>query len=240
MRQACARTNPGKVRSNNEDCFLVDGEAGLYILADGMGGARAGERASQLAVETVAEVFRSRETRDASALLEAVESANERILSEARGDPNLEGMGTTLVAAIDLGDTFAIASVGDSRAYIWDRNGLRAITEDQTWVQDVGRPLGLNEETLSRHPMRHVLTMALGVGEALDIRYYQTRMEPGSLLLLSSDGLHGVVPNSAIETILREDNPDSTTLEEKCSSLIQAARQAGGPDNITAILVQIS
>ncbi len=218
----------------------MDEEAGLFILADGMGGARAGERASQLAVETVSEVFRGKETRDAAALLEAVERANERILEEGRGDPNLEGMGTTLVAAIDLGDTFAIASVGDSRAYIWDHNGLRAITEDQTWVQEIGRPLGLNEETLSRHPMRHVLTMALGVGEALDIRYYQTPVEPGSLLLMSSDGLHGVIANSAIETILGEDNPGNSTLEEKCSSLIQAARQAGGPDNITTILIRIS
>ncbi len=240
MRQVCARTNTGKVRSNNEDFFLTDPAMGLYLLADGMGGARAGERASQLAVETVAHVFGAKDTRDAAALLDAVEKANQRILDEARVDPNLQGMGTTLVAALDLGDSFAIASVGDSRAYLCDHAGLRAITEDQTWVQEVGRPLGLDEAALSRHPMRHVLTMALGVGETLDIRYYKVLAEPGALLLLSSDGLHGVIPNAAIETILREDGPGAATLEEKCSSLIQAARQAGGPDNITAILIRFS
>jgi protein phosphatase len=130
--------------------------------------------------------------------------------------------------------------VGDSRAYVFDGKSLRAITEDQTWVQEVGRPLGLDEDALNRHPMRHVLTMALGVGESLDVRYYKVPAEPGSTLLLSSDGLHGVVASGAMETILRENTPGSSTLEEKCSQLIQAARQAGGPDNITVILIQIS
>jgi protein phosphatase len=147
-------------------------------------------------------------------------------------------MGTTLVAALDLKDCFAIASVGDSRAYICDEEGFRAITEDQTWVQEVGRSLGLDDEALSRHPMRHVLTMALGVGSALDVRYYKVAFRPGSLLLMSSDGLHGVVSAEEIESILRENRPGYATLDEKCYHLIQAARQAGGPDNITAILIR--
>jgi PPM family protein phosphatase len=240
MRHAAAGTNIGKVRSNNEDFYFIDPGRGLYLLADGMGGARGGERASQLAVETVAGDLQAKEQPDASSLLEAVEHANARVLAEARVNPKLEGMGTTLVAAIDLGDSFAIASVGDSRAYVFDGKALRAITEDQTWVQDVGRPLGLDEDTLNRHPMRHVLTMALGVGEAVDVRYYKVPAEAGSLLLLSSDGLHGVVGSGIIETILRENGHGGGTLDEKCSQLIQAARQAGGPDNITVILIQIS
>jgi len=238
MRQSCARTNTGNVRSNNEDYFHIDPESGVYLLADGMGGARGGERASQLAVETVAETLREHGTRDASALLEAVELANDRVLAESRINPRLEGMGTTLVAAIDMGDSFAIASVGDSRAYICDERGLRAITEDQTWVQEIGRPLGLDEETLSRHPMRHVLTMAIGVNENVDVRYYKVIVPAGAILLLSSDGLHGVISRSEIQTILREDWPGNTTLDEKCNQLIQAARQAGGPDNITVVLVR--
>jgi serine/threonine protein phosphatase PrpC len=240
MRQACARTNTGNVRVKNEDFFLTDPENGIYLLADGMGGARGGERASRLAVETVAAELLGKANRDASSLLEAVELANSRVLAEARSNPKLEGMGTTLVAAVDLGDTFAIASVGDSRAYICDPAGLRAITEDQTWVQEVGRPLGLDEETLSRHPMRHVLTMALGVSEAVDVRYYTVGVKPDTLLLLSSDGLHGVVAKGQLETILRENQPGSTTLEEKCYSLIHAAQQAGAPDNITVVLIRIS
>lgn len=240
MRHAAAGTNIGKVRSNNEDFHFIDQKLGLYLLADGMGGARGGERASQLAVETVAGDLRSKGTPDASALLEAVEHANARVLAEARENPRLEGMGTTLVAAIDLGDSFAIASVGDSRAYVFNGTTLRAITEDQTWVQEVGRPLGLDEDTLNRHPMRHVLTMALGVGESVDVRYYKVPAEAGTVLLLSSDGLHGVVANGVIETILRENEAGSGTLEEKCSQLIEAARRAGGPDNITVVLIEIS
>jgi protein phosphatase len=242
----------GKVRVKNEDHFLIDEVRGLYLLADGMGGARGGERASQLAVETVAEMLRDKVAPDASALLHAVEGANGRVLAEARHNPKLEGMGTTLVAAVNLGESvsgqngkgalaqsFAIASVGDSRAYICDSAGLRAITEDQTWVQEVGRPLGLDEETLSRHPMRHVLTMAIGVAEVVDVRYYKVAVASGGFLLLSSDGLHGVVPAELIEGILREDGPGNTTLEEKCNHLIQAARQAGGPDNITVVLIHV-
>jgi protein phosphatase len=252
LHEVCARSDRGKVRVNNEDHFFIDEARGLYLLADGMGGARGGERASQLAVETVAELLSEKAAPDASALLHAVESANGRVLAEARGNPKLEGMGTTLVAAVDLGQSvsgpsasgqgsqsFAIASVGDSRAYLCDAAGLRAITEDQTWVQEVGRPLGLDEETLSRHPMRHVLTMAIGVADVVDVRYYKVAVPSGAFLLLSSDGLHGVVAAALIEGILREDGPGNDTLEEKCNHLIQAARQAGGPDNITVVLIRV-
>lgn len=251
LHEVCAMSDRGKVRVKNEDHFFIDKVRGLYLLADGMGGARGGERASQLAVETVAEMLRDKIAPDASALLQAVEGANGRVLAEARHNPKLEGMGTTLVAAVDLGESvssqsqgtlaqsFAIASVGDSRAYLCDSAGLRAITEDQTWVQDVGRPLGLDEETLSRHPMRHVLTMAIGVAEVVDVRYYKIAVPSDGFLLLSSDGLHGVVPAALIEKILREDAPGNTTLEEKCNHLIQAARQAGGPDNITVVLIHV-
>lgn len=240
MPQVCAQTNVGNIRSNNEDCFLVDPALGLYLLADGMGGARGGERASKLAVETVSEIVRAKGLPDPSALLEAVEQANERIYAEAHADPKLDGMGTTLVAAIDLGGSFAIASVGDSRAYISNGDGLRAITEDQSWVHDVGRPLGLDEEALRKHPMRHVLTMALGVNSSVDVRYYKVAVHTGALILLSTDGLHGVIPHREMETILREDVDGNCTTEEKCSRLIQAARKAGGPDNITVILIRVT
>jgi serine/threonine protein phosphatase PrpC len=242
--EVCARSDRGKVRVKNEDHFFIDEARGLYLLADGMGGARGGERASQLAVETVAELLSGKAAPDASSLLHAVEGANGRVLAEARDNPRFGGMGTTLVAAVVLGETdapqsFAIASVGDSRAYLCDSSGLRAITEDQTWVQEVGRPLGLDEETLSRHPMRHVLTMAIGVAEVVDVRYYKVVVQPRAFLLLSSDGLHGVVAAQLIESILREDSPWNITLEEKCNHLIQSARQAGGPDNITVVLIRV-
>lgn len=240
MREACGRTNVGKVRRDNEDAYFVDQEAGIYLLADGMGGARGGEHASQLAVETVAQELRSAPSLDAKALRAAIEHANLRILTESRGNPHLEGMGTTLVAALDLGESFLIASVGDSRAYLWKGGELELLTEDQTWVQEVGRPLGLDEETLKRHPMRHVLTMALGVSETVDIRDYRVQANAGSILLLCCDGLHGVVPRAKLEQILGENRRGTATLDEKCSQLIEAARDVGGPDNITAILVAVS
>jgi len=238
MLEACALSDKGCVRANNEDYSRIEPEMGLYVLADGMGGAKAGERASRLAVDTVSESIRSATARDSRALLIAVEEANRRVLETAAGDPSLEGMGTTLVAALEVEGELLIASVGDSRAYLLDREGFRAITQDQSWVNEVGRPLGLNEETLRTHPMRHVLTMAIGAGVALEIKYYQDiRPQPGDMVLMCSDGLHGVVDEPRIAEILRDGAADQPLIE-KCRALIEAAREAGGPDNITAVLLR--
>jgi protein phosphatase len=235
MLEACALTDPGRVRSANQDAFRIVPDLGLYLLADGMGGARAGERASELAVDTVAEVLRKSPHRDAAALLSAVEDANERVFHESRRDPRFEGMGTTLVAALETQENdVAIASVGDSRAYVLEGSKLRAITEDQTWVQEVGRPLGLDETSLKSHPMRHVLTMAIGVGPAVRIRYYALALKPDTLIMLCSDGLHGVAGIEEIEGILS----DAEDLEEKCRELIAAAHAAGSPDNVTVLLIR--
>ena len=238
MLEAYALSDVGRVRTNNEDCALILPEIGLYLLADGMGGARAGEMASRLAIDTVAEVVRQAWQRDPQVLLSAVEEANRRVLEASNSDPQLEGMGTTLVAVLESGEELAIASVGDSRAYLLDEAGFRTITEDQTWVHEVGRPLGLDEESLRNHPMRHVLTMAIGVGGALSIHYYVVRLNPSALLLMCSDGLHGVVEPSLIENILRDDSGDHADLEYKCRSLIEAAKAAGGPDNVTCVLLR--
>jgi PPM family protein phosphatase len=238
MLEAFALSDVGRVRTNNEDCALVLPEVGLYLLADGMGGARAGEMASRMAIDTVAEIVRQSWQRDPPVLLSAVEEANRRVLEASNSDPQLEGMGTTLVAVLETGDELAIASVGDSRAYLLDDTGFRVITEDQTWVHEVGRPLGLDEESLRHHPMRHVLTMAIGVGGALSIHYYMIRFQPSALLLMCSDGLHGVIEPGAIEQVLRDNQPGHDTLEYKCRTLIEAAKEAGGPDNVTCVLLR--
>jgi protein phosphatase len=235
MLEAYALTDPGRVRTNNQDFFRIVPELGLYLLADGMGGARGGERASQLAVECVAEAIARAPHRDAAALHSAVEEANQRVLTEATRDPRLEGMGTTLVAVLETRhNDLAIASVGDSRAYLLHDGVLRTVTEDQTWVQEVGRPLGLNEQSLKTHPMRHVLTMAVGVGTPVRIRYYAVEMKAGDLMMLSSDGLHGVIGEDQIHEILS----DRCTLEAKCRALIGAANDNGSPDNITVVLIR--
>jgi protein phosphatase len=237
MLEACALSDRGCIRENNEDNCLVDGALGLYLLADGMGGARAGERASQMAVETVAEMVRRAGRRDSQVLLQAVEEANRRVVEAAHRDPSLEGMGTTLVATLAVDETLNIASVGDSRAYVCDEGGLRVITDDQTWVNEVGRPMGLDEESLRSHPWRHVLTMAIGASTPLTVNYYAVELNPGSLFLMCSDGLHGVVEPQELEEILRHGR-NGVSLEESCRRLIEAAKQAGGPDNITAVLVR--
>ena len=237
MLEAFALSDKGCVRTNNEDYCLIEPELGLYVLADGMGGAKAGECASKMAVETVAESVLFARRRDSQVLLTAVEEANRRVLQAAQNDSTLEGMGTTLVAALQVEEDLSIASVGDSRAYLLDDDGFRVITDDQTWVNEVGRPLGLDEESLKNHPMRHVLTMAIGASAPLTVNYYSVPLKSGAVVLMCSDGLHGVVESPQLEQILRGGR-NGDTLEESCRKLIHAAKEAGGPDNVTAVLVR--
>jgi PPM family protein phosphatase len=237
MLEACALSDKGCVRTNNEDYCLIEPDLGLYILADGMGGANAGEQASRMAVETVAETVLMAQRRDAQVLLSAVEEANRRVLQASQNDAELEGMGTTLVAALEIGEELAIASVGDSRAYLVDDQGMRAITDDQTWVNEVGRPLGLDEESLRNHPMRHVLTMAIGASSPLTVNCYAVPVPPGAIILICSDGLHGVVDSLTLEGIL-QGGRNGTGLAESCHQLIEAAKHAGGPDNVTTVLLR--
>src|SRR5205823_1920255 len=117
MLEAVAMSDKGCVRSNNEDCCLIEPQLGLFVLADGMGGAKAGERASRMAVDTVAEMVQQAGRRDSQVLLTALEEANRRVVEASHSDPSLEGMGTTLVAALEIDDGLSFASVGDSRVY---------------------------------------------------------------------------------------------------------------------------
>jgi PPM family protein phosphatase len=232
MLEAFGLSDPGCVRQNNEDFYLIS-PAGAYIVADGMGGAQAGEHASKLAVETVASYLQNAPAPDAETLFQAFREANQRVMKEAASNPELEGMGTTLVAALESGPELLIASVGDSRVYVYDGE-LKTITEDQTWVNEVGRRLGIDETSLKTHPMRHVLTMAIGVSPELRVHSYTVHPHPGELILISSDGLHGVIEPGVIADKLSGNG----SLQAKCERLIDAAKQAGGPDNITVVLLQ--
>ena len=237
MLEAFQISDRGCVRPNNEDYSQVEEDLGLYVLADGMGGAKAGERASRLAVETLVESLRAAPVRDAETLHAAVEEAHRRVLDASHRDASLDGMGTTLVAALETNGMLAIASVGDSRAYLFDGGGFRAITEDQSWVNEVGRPLGLDPESLRTHPMRHVLTMAIGAGARLTVNMYMAPMEPGAVVLMSTDGLHGVLSEASIEEALRPLRAGES-LEECGKRLIGEAKTAGGPDNVTVVLMR--
>jgi protein phosphatase len=236
MLEAYGLSDPGCVRGNNEDYFINDAEHGIFIVADGMGGANAGECASRLSADTLYRELLPYAHRNGEGVLEnAFLRANEKVRQEAAGRPELEGMGTTLVAARDVGDSqLEIGSVGDSRAYLLSSGSLQRLTEDQTWVAEVGARLGLSEDTLKKHPMRHVLTMAVGATDDLRINCRSIEVQQGDQLLLCSDGLHGVLKQKILQDALESEK----TLPEKCHYLIEAAKGAGGPDNVTVLLIQ--
>jgi protein phosphatase len=236
MLEAFGLSDPGNVRQNNEDYYLLAPSLELYLVADGMGGAQAGEHASRLAGDTVAEYVWKAGTTNGEILLNAIAEANRKVMNAAESDPLCHGMGTTLTAAWRVGNELLLANVGDSRAYVYQDHQLHIITEDQTWVNEVGRKLGINEDQLKVHPMRHVLTMAIGVSDTLRIHSYAVPLKRGAQFLLCSDGLHGVVESRMISEILSRNE----TLESKCHALVDAAKQAGGPDNITAVLLAVA
>lgn len=229
-------TDTGCKRTNNEDCFLIAEDAKLYLVADGMGGAQAGEHASQLAAVTVGNVISSIKEPSDAVLAQAFEQANLEVLLASRRDFRLEGMGTTLVAILGNGQKAYVANVGDSRAYLYHKGQLRILSEDQTWVNEIGRKLGLPEEQLKKHPLRNVLTMAIGVADQVRIHSSSVELEAGMVFLLCSDGLHGVIPDSEIGNILQSGGE----LEHQAATLIEKAKQAGGPDNITTVLLRVA
>ena len=235
MLEAFGASDPGCVRNNNEDSFLVSPETGLYLVADGMGGAAAGETASRIAMETLKEILEEEASvgMNATKLVTAFHEANRRIKAATLENSKLEGMGTTLVAGVKADGQLLLASVGDSRAYSFQTGTLTQITEDQSWVNDIGRRLGLPEETLKTHPMRHVLTMALGVSEQLKVNQYAVPLAAEILVLICSDGLYNVVTDDEIANILNSGG----SLERRTKLLIDTAKAHGAPDNVTVVLL---
>jgi protein phosphatase len=237
MLEAFGLSDPGSVRSNNEDYFISDSDSGIFILADGMGGANAGEYASHLSAELLYEfLLNGANQPDLETLEKGFLEANWAVREAAQTNAQLSGMGTTLVVARDIGESrLQIGSVGDSRAYLCSGGVVSILTQDQTWVAEVGARLGLSDEALKKHPMRHVLTMAVGSTDELRMSTCIVQLQPGDSVLLCSDGLHGVVS----EKILAEALDSEKTLPEKCHYLVEAAKSEGGPDNVTVILIQL-
>jgi PPM family protein phosphatase len=240
MLEAFGLSDPGCVRSNNEDYFISDSDAGIFILADGMGGANAGEYAARLSAEGLYEYLLNPAHRDSpEALEQGFFQVNSTVRQAAGGNPDLEGMGTTLLVVRvtrNIGEgRLQISSVGDSRAYLCSNGTLSLLTEDQTWVAEVGARLGLSDDALKKHPMRHVLTMAVGSTEELRVFSRSVEMKRSDQILLCSDGLHGVLNEKTLEETLHSEK----TLPEKCHYLVEAAKSAGGPDNVTVVLIQL-
>ena len=235
MMESCGRTHVGHVRANNEDSFDCVPELGLFIVADGLGGAAAGERASAVTVRTLAsEAREAGETLAAETLVQAIELANRLIRMEVENDPALRGMGTTVTAAITRPGNVQIVNAGDSRAYRFSGRQLECLTEDHTWLREFAAATGMSEEQLAHHRYRHMLTKAVGAEDSVDADTVDATFGPGDTLLLCSDGLHGVLPAEVIADCLKGD----ATVQEKAEALIDATLERGAPDNVTVIVVR--
>lgn len=234
MYECSSATHVGLVRANNEDCCDTLPDLGLFVVADGLGGAAGGERASRLTVSTVVDAAREAgEDLCAQTIYDAVELANRRIWYESENDIALDGMGTTITAALLHGHAVDIVNAGDSRAYRFREGRLERLTSDHTWVRDLAEGTGRSEEEFRNHPMRHMLTKAVGAESTVNADRIRWDFEPGDILLLSSDGLHGFVPSERISRVLGTKG----TLEEKALELIDEALGEGAPDNVTVVLV---
>jgi len=235
MFDSCGASHAGKVRANNEDCFDSVPGLGFFVVADGLGGAAAGERASALTVKTlVEEVRNAEEAPTAGAVAQAIELANKRIRWEAENDPCLEGMGCTVTAAIARRDRVEVVNAGDSRAYRFSGGKLEQLTADHTWVNAIAEASGLSEAELRNHPRRHVLTKAVGAEYSVAPDTVVSEFKLGEILLLCSDGLHGVTSPDIIASTLARDG----SLQDKAQWLIDATLKLGAPDNVTVMLVR--
>lgn len=234
-------TDIGRQRQLNQDyVFTSEVSMGslpnLFIVADGMGGHKAGEFASKSAVETIVnEVTLSAEHNAAKVLQAAIQKANERIRQKAAADENYHGMGTTLVVATFDGQEMCVANVGDSRLYLIS-DGIRQVTVDHSLVEEMIRMGGLDRAKARTHPDKNIITRAIGVAQVVDVDFFELNdLKPGDILLMCSDGLSNMVEDKELETIIKADG----SLEEKAKHLIATANQNGGRDNIAVILIEV-
>ncbi len=224
----------GRVRSTNQDDFGAGDD--LFVLADGMGGHRGGEVAS---AEAVAGVLGSFDERTRVGLARAVDRANQAVFGRAAGDVDLFGMGTTLCALAlvrsEGGDVLAVANVGDSRVYRYGEGRLTQVSDDHSLVADLVRAGDLTEEEAVRHPQRNILTRALGIESALSVDTWELPVRADDRYLLCSDGLFNEIDDDRIAVLLAgPNNPELTA-----ASLVRAAVDAGGHDNVTALVVDV-
>jgi PPM family protein phosphatase len=226
-------TDAGRKRRRNEDSFVI--EPPLFAVADGMGGAQAGEVASRLAAAAFRE-FHDADDLDAEERVAAIiQEANRRIFERARADAQASGMGTTITAALPSGSVVAIGHVGDSRAYRLRQGRLEQLTEDHSLVADLVRSGRLSPEDADTHPQRSVITRALGTDAEVDVDTFSVEAEAGDLFLLCSDGLTTMVDDEEIMRAVA----GADSLQQATKALVKAANRAGGEDNITVIVFRL-
>jgi PPM family protein phosphatase len=247
--RACAVSDAGRVRKTNEDAFVADPEARLFAVCDGMGGHKAGEVASRLAVDAMAAfIRRSADDLDCSwpfgvdqslsvdgnRLRTAIHLANRHVFRTAESTDDYRGMGATVVAALMTGSQVCIGHVGDSRLYVLADGTLDLLTVDDSWATVLAQDPTLHAEDIAHHPMRNVLTNVLGVRDHVDIHLSERQLAPGDVLLLCSDGLHGVVDAETLRDVLA----GISDVEAAAQRLVAIAMERGSRDNVTALVVR--
>ncbi len=245
-------TDVGKKRKHNEDAFALDAEEGFFVVADGMGGHAAGEVAAKITVETIGEfIAATRQKEEATwpfkynhelhfnsnRLAVAIEKANERVMSAVAAQPWLKGMGTTVVAGLLDEKILSLAHVGDSRAYLYRGGELTRLTDDHSWVHEQVEAGILTEEEAKTHPLKNVVTRALGGGPSVSPDLREMEFRVGDAFLFCSDGLTTMLSDEEIRDLVKADETKSA--EELCQALVDLANEKGGVDNITVVLVRV-
>jgi serine/threonine protein phosphatase PrpC len=245
-----ARSDVGRKRKGNEDAHVVDPRYNLFVVADGMGGHAAGEVASRIAVDSITEFVALTAgneeitwpfglddsiSYDGNRLKTAIRHANRRVLEATHERAELEGMATTVAAVLVDGDVANLAHVGDSRIYLWSGGRITLLTSDHSWVNEQIQTGVISPEQARSHPLRNVVTRALGGRSDLLVDVQSRRMEGGEVLLLCSDGLTTMIPDEEIAQILEESGGD---VRGAAQALVDAANERGGEDNITVVLLK--
>jgi protein phosphatase len=228
------RTDTGRKRRHNEDSFVV--APPLFAVADGMGGANAGEVASGLAVEALRESSQNSAAGDRF-VVSLIQEANRRVFKRSSDDAEASGMGTTMTVALIEDGTVRFGHVGDSRAYLYRDGEIKQLTEDHSLVGELVRSGKISAEEAEKHPQRSVITRALGTDPNVDVDTFTVDANPGDVFLLCSDGLYSMVGTEKILELLKRHRDD---LDRAAKELIAAANKRGGDDNITVVAFEIA
>lgn len=225
-------TDVGKVREINQDSFSTDLDTGLFLVADGMGGHLAGEKASKRAVEIICQQMAQPAEDSLQSLQHAIQEANRQIVSQSLQDATMRGMGTTVTAVFAKDSDLFFGHIGDSRAYLIRRNWIEQVTEDHSVVAQLLRARAITPAEAQRHPYRNVITRCLGMQMEIEADTRHIQWQQGDRILLCTDGLSGLVSDDEMAQLSATEDP-----QEACRQLVELALDRGGYDNVTVVLL---